>query len=371
MEQAAHHLQTSPDALREALVRHYHGYRFTPDSVPVYNPWSLVLFLHHIQQADEATAWRPRLQRDYWPNYWAESGHTDLLQRMLPRAPIAADGNGLSPRDVQDPAWHIDDIVRVALDVQEPHFTALLYQAGYLTHTTRPDADGHSEPCLDFPNREIAETFRGPLQRWLRRQLPTPTTLGDWPTVATAADTWRQAWAGRDPQHLYHACNQFLQAIPYPLYPHRDQVTILDQEYFYQALLYSWLAVLGLHPLTEVVTQHGRADLVVASPEHIWILELKVRGTALDALRQILCRGYPQRYAHDGRPVTVIGLVLATRHRRVAACALWDLGRFDPACGGWQREPFSRPLAETTLAAREPVPDWPFRQTPPQAPDPA
>ncbi len=369
LETAALNMQTQPEGLYQALARHYNGYRFAPDSEPVYNPWSLLQCLDAMQYPEEAR----NMNMDNLPNYWAESGNTGMLQRVLQ---VSAKIHELPP--LLDPAIEhlrqrrlpvapqptavVQTIVRTAYDVQNPDFTALLYQTGYLTHARRQKESGTTELCLDFPNREIIETFRGPLMEWLRQHLPSAANAKDWPLVSPLAMAWRQAWLQNNAQAFYQACNQYLARIPYPLHPHRDRVTVLDREYFYQALLYSWTDVLGFHPLVEIPSRHGRADLIADTLERIWIVEIRTDSNAVEAVRQALLRGYDDAYTNTPHPVTLVGLQIDTYHRQAVTCVQWDLGIFDPERNRWQNEPFAIPLAEVNLAADEKLPTWPFQQ---------
>ncbi len=360
VQQAASNMQEDAEALCCSLEAHYNGYRFAPGSPLVYNPWSLLQCLNEMQQPDDAGP----LNLDHLHNYWVDTGNTSLLERILTRSVKSYALPALAGNQISAPSnLDVSAIVRVSYDIQKPDFTALLYQTGYLTHGTRLDEQGNQEVCLTFPNREIAQTFCGPFQDWLRGHLPDTNTLDAWPDIESQVAIWRQIWLTGTLEELFQAGNQFLRMIPYPLYPGRDRVTILDQEFFYQALLYSWISVLGLHPVSEIATHHGRADLVVATQERIWILELKVSGSAEDAVRQILLRGYPDMCADRAQPVTAVGMQIDTLHRQIAACAQWHLGTFDRQTDRWEREPFAAPLASVRLQSDDQLPAWPFRDS--------
>lgn len=54
--------------------------------------------------------------------------------------------------------------------------------------------------------------------------------------------------------------------------------------------------------------QRGRVDMVVRMPDTTYVFELKVSGTAEEALRQIDNQGYAIPYQTDSRPVVKIGV---------------------------------------------------------------
>ena len=59
----------------------------------------------------------------------------------------------------------------------------------------------------------------------------------------------------------------------------------------------------------------GRADMVVFMPDTIYVMELKLNGTAQDALDQINDKGYALRYATDPRPVVKVGMGFSIEKR--------------------------------------------------------
>ena len=58
----------------------------------------------------------------------------------------------------------------------------------------------------------------------------------------------------------------------------------------------------------ELKSIQGRSDCVVETPEHVYVFEFKLDGTAADALRQIEERGYARPYESDKRKVHKIGV---------------------------------------------------------------
>ena len=59
----------------------------------------------------------------------------------------------------------------------------------------------------------------------------------------------------------------------------------------------------------------GRADMVVFMPDAIYVMELKLNGTAQDALDQIEDKGYAKRYATDPRRVVKVGIGFSVEKR--------------------------------------------------------
>jgi hypothetical protein len=100
--------------------------------------------------------------------------------------------------------------------------------------------------------------------------------------------------------------------IPYDI---TDRVS--DKEQHYQSLMYLVLALLGVDVRGEVRTNRGRIDLVVEVGDVVWVIEAKIKGSSVDALRQIDDRGYVERYVGRGKKVKKIGIVFDVGDRNV------------------------------------------------------
>jgi Holliday junction resolvase-like predicted endonuclease len=97
---------------------------------------------------------------------------------------------------------------------------------------------------------------------------------------------------------------------------------VRDREQYYQSLMYLVLALLGVEVRGEVRTNRGRIDLVVDAGNVVWVIEVKIRGSSVDALRQVDERGYIERYVGRGKKVKKIGIVFDVGERNVKE---WDV----------------------------------------------
>jgi len=66
------------------------------------------------------------------------------------------------------------------------------------------------------------------------------------------------------------------------------------------------------------------ADMVVFMPDTIYVMELKINGTAQDALDQINDRGYALRYATDGRRIVKAGIGFSVEKRAMTGYIIED-----------------------------------------------
>ena len=80
------------------------------------------------------------------------------------------------------------------------------------------------------------------------------------------------------------------------------------EEKHFQTIIYVMFTWLGFYTEVEVNTAVGRTDIVIKNEKNIFVLELKVDGTAEDALAQINSKNYAIPYRYDGREVVKIGV---------------------------------------------------------------
>lgn len=71
---------------------------------------------------------------------------------------------------------------------------------------------------------------------------------------------------------------------------------------------YLIFSMLNVYARTQVKCAKGRADMVVWMPDAIYVFELKVNGTAQEALAQIDDRGYAIPFETDSRRVVKVGV---------------------------------------------------------------
>ena len=84
------------------------------------------------------------------------------------------------------------------------------------------------------------------------------------------------------------------------------------EEKHFQTILYVLFTWLGFYTETEVNTATGRMDVVIKNPKNIFVLELKVDGSAQDALDQINSKNYSIPFKYDGREVVKIGINISS-----------------------------------------------------------
>jgi hypothetical protein len=72
--------------------------------------------------------------------------------------------------------------------------------------------------------------------------------------------------------------------------------------------MYLIFSMLNVYVRTQVKCAGGRTDMVVWMPDTVYVFEMKVNGTAKEAMEQIGDKGYAIPYQTDGRKVVKVGV---------------------------------------------------------------
>lgn len=76
---------------------------------------------------------------------------------------------------------------------------------------------------------------------------------------------------------------------------------------------------MGLDIDAEYSTSEGFIDMLVKTGEYIYIIELKINGTAQDAMSQIEERHYAEPFLSDPRRLVKIGLGFSTETHNISS----------------------------------------------------
>ena len=274
IERLAQIYDTDYEQMHQKLKLRYDGYHFSEDAPDVYNPYSL---LKAFQQRKVA-------------NYWFESGTPTFLIRQLQH--FKTDIMSLDSLEVPSSAFdQPTENMQNALP--------LLYQSGYLTIKDY-DRDGEMY-FLSIPNQEVRIGY-------VKGLLPTYTGLDD-SGVQTgfALKFWRALKSG-DTDKAMREMQAYMAGIPYVEGFKQKLAEAATKEGFYEYTMYLIFSMLNVYAKTQVRCAGGRVDMVVWLPDSVYVFELKVSGTAQEALQQIDSRGYAFPYQSDGRRVVKVGV---------------------------------------------------------------
>lgn len=271
----------SPDEMFQKIKERYDGYHFASVSEDIYNPYSLLNALGD-QQLE---------------NYWFASGTpTFLIHQLLHfRTDVVSLDRLEVPSSAFDqPTENMHDAL------------PLLYQSGYLTIKSY-DRDLQAY-TLSIPNQEVRIGYT-------RGLLPIYTGLNDADVqMGFAAKFWKALRQG-DADLAMREMKSYMAGIPYVEGFKQKLAEAATAEGFYEYTLYLIFSMLNVYVRTQVKVAGGRVDMVVWMPDTTYVFELKVNGTAQEALEQIDTKDYALPYQTEGRKVIKIGVKFDSKTR--------------------------------------------------------
>lgn len=261
----ASELNVSEDEVYDKLKLYYDGYHFTADSPDLYNPFSLM----------------NALERGRIGNYWFESGTPTYLIEMIRKfdvLPSEIGGVSVMASHFDAPTENLTSII------------PLLYQSGYLTIKKYSQLTDFY--TLDFPNLEVKS---GLMESLLPFYVNGKNIAG-----MNIVGLMYEAIYNQKIDDALSYLKTFLSTIPY--------CDNTDYEGHYQQMLYVIFSLFGYYVDVEVRTPSGRVDLVMRTKTNIYVIELKLSGTAEEALNQIKLKNYPERFVMCGLPIVKVGI---------------------------------------------------------------
>ena len=264
----------SDEGAFEEIVNWYDGYKFEENAAPVINPVSLGLCFDNCKLA----------------NYWSQTAMPTFLFDMLRSRPLDFSHIDIDESDLGN------------YEPTNPKGVTLLYQTGYLTIKSFSDLGGTRLYTLDFPNREIRESF-------LRDIAPVYSGLAEDDARSAQIAAVRALYA-HDVTKFVKALKSFFSSIPYDL-------TSRQNEQMWQTIVYVVLRLIGVSAHGEVHTSDGRIDLVCETPGDIYIVEFKLDRPAAEAMEQIKGKDYAGKYALSKKRITLIGVAFSSEKRTI------------------------------------------------------
>jgi hypothetical protein len=262
------------EEMKGMLKKRYDGYHFSEVSEDIYNPYSLLSAF-----ANQKIS-----------NYWFSTGTPTFLIQMMRKFKY----NITSMDDIESTDYAINRPTE-AMTTMVP----LLYQSGYLTIK---GYDRESEIyTLSMPNQEVRIGYTDGL-------LPAYSGLeGEDVQAGFALKFWR-ALKHNDVDLAMREMQAYLASIPYVEGFKKKLAEAATAEGFYEYTMYLIFSMLNVYVRTQVKCAGGRVDMVVWMPDAIYVFELKVNGTAQEALEQIDNKGYAIPYQADGRKIVKVGV---------------------------------------------------------------
>ena len=258
----------------------YDGYHFSSAKTDIYNPFSVLTAM---------------LQRKLG-NFWFSTGHSASLARI-----IMSFGTDLSDVDGVQAAESSFDRPTEAMDNAIP----LLYQAGYITIK---DYDFDSESyTLGIPNGEVKV---GLMENLMPLNFKTSELA-----MNDMAIRFKKAIIKNDIEGALLALKSFFASIPYP--ENKDTVlkTAEQMEFYYKRLFFMAFSFMNVQLYTEVPQAVGRPDVIMFLGDTVYVYEIKLDGSAAEAMKQINDLNYALPYENQGKKVVKIGIGFSTETR--------------------------------------------------------
>ena len=274
IQMMAEKYECTPVEMFLKIKNRYDGYHFAKESPDIYNPFSL---LNAFDDGELSSGWFASATPSYLIQQMKHF-HTDIANL----------------ENMEEPAEAFD-IPTETMTTALP----LLYQSGYLTIK---GYDRETEMyTLSIPNQEVRIGYTKGL-------LPTFTGIEIGYTQKGFALKFWRALKKNDLDLALQEMKAFLAAIPYVEGFKKKLEEAATAEGFYEYTLWLIFNMLNVYARTQVKCAGGRTDMVVWMPDAIYVLELKVNGTAQEALDQINTKGYAKPYETDGRRVVKAGV---------------------------------------------------------------
>ena len=275
----------SPDETMARLQAQYDGYRFGPGLTEIYNPFSLLSAFVAGALAD----------------YWFAPGTPSALLKVLSHYHFNLDdieGSEVFDTDFNQPF----DNFGTALPI--------LYQSGYLTIKDYNRED--NVYTLGIPNGEV---YRGLYSSLLEHYVNSNSVSNSRLLLAV-----RRAMRNDDIDAALTAVQSYMAALPH----HLSNKTEQD----FETILRLLFDAIGIEVDTEVQSAVGRCDVVMRTPHHIYVIELKTDtgGTVDDALAQIDSKNYLIPFWDDPRAKVKVGVVMDRATRTVREWKVIDEG---------------------------------------------
>ena len=266
--------EQSKEEAYETLRQRYDGYYFCPNASGMYNPFSVLL----------------ALQKREYGSFWFSTGTPTYLVQLMKEA-------DLNPYALSGYEASASELDSIQISVDNP--IAVLYQSGYLT--IKGYDSRFKVYTLDYPNDEVKEGFVNFLVPYY--------TYSKSVNHATIIGQFVKSLERGDAEHFMELLQSFMAGIPYEL--------VRNLEVHFQNMIYIIIKLMGLYVQAEYRTSCGRIDLLIATEKYIYVIELKLDGSAEEALAQINEKDYSLPFTADGRKVIKIGANITSATRNI------------------------------------------------------
>ena len=269
----------SEDDCYGKLALMYDGYHFHRASEGIYNPFSLL-------NTFDCQEFR---------KYWYNTGTPTFLVKYLAAANYSMD-------EVANCSVSEQELMGV--NALKPDAITLLYQTGYLTiKGYNPVTEKYT---LGYPNKEVEDGF---LEALYKVFAPVSGNNSDLSVDKFVADI-----QSGDADMLMRRFSAFFADMDYQIQG--------KAEMYFQNTMYVMLKLMGQQVDVERHTSNGRIDVLIQTPEYVYVIELKRDQDPSNAMDQISDKAYDWPFRAGNRKVYKIGASFSTATRRLEG---WEI----------------------------------------------
>ncbi len=259
------------------ILQWYDGYRFSAAETHVCNPVSLSKFFASNYVFD---------------NYWDDTGTPSFLVNRSRETGY--------DYEVALSGWY-DKSVFSAYELDRLDITGLLWQTGYLTIKDVRQGIAGTRYRLDFPDREVRQTF---MDRLLELYAGLPKGVS-----GSIVEAFYDAIWADDLDGLMRTFQSFLASIRYDLH--------IPNEKYYQTIFFIVFELLGIFIEAESCTNEGRIDACIRTAKAVYIFEFKLDKSAKKAIGQIIDRRYYEKFQSGELPIRLVGVSFDSAKGRI------------------------------------------------------
>lgn len=283
LDRLADEMDMDKSSLVEKAREWYNGYSWDGKHF-IYNPFSILNLFNE----------------NTFGNYWFASGTPTFLTKLVKRQ------SGTLPALDRLP---VTDYAFDSYDVDRMEIAPLLFQTGYLTIKEIFLKNDERKYRLDYPNREVKQSFLTYLFREFTRQDVVFSTR----ILERIAKTVRDD----DPEGLIRELTSLFASIPYQLFTGANEA-------FYHMVVYLVLKLSGAVIVSEAPTNLGRMDAVLETEKKVYIMEFKM-GSEREAIDQIKEKNYHEKYLNTGKEIVLLGIGFHREKRNIGGYVMETL----------------------------------------------
>lgn len=305
---------TTSEEIYQEMKLWFDGYKFACDGERVYNPCSVIEYLHSKGENKQ---------------FWISTAESSFLREKLNAFPIYAlktiirlhENDISNPRisttpSLQLPSYLFESRCDLRVQTFDTLLLILVYH-GYLSIDTCIPKAGNIVYSLKFPNYEVQTDYVNQIPSLLVADRIETLSLRKNVEDATECLTSHK-WA-----EFIDKVNSVIAKMPNTMF---SDHTVVTKEKLFQ-IIYQLIMIFGDFNSVDVeeMTSLGRADVVVENRNDIFITELKLEHNKEENPLDQCSTKYAPKFLEGGKEITCIAVIISVTERRITK---WGVHRY-------------------------------------------